>query len=85
LKICKSPGIHQIPAELIRAGGVTKWPEIHKRINSIWNKEEVPEQWKEYISVHIYKKGDNTDCTIIKEYHCYQLHTKRYPTLFCQG
>jgi hypothetical protein len=22
---------------------------------------------------------------IIEEYHCYQLHTKCYPTFFCQG
>jgi len=27
-------------------------------INFIWNKEELPEQWKESIIVPIYKKGD---------------------------
>jgi len=32
-------------------------------INLIWNKEELPEEWKESIIVPIYKKGDNTDCT----------------------
>jgi len=35
--------------------------EIHKRINSIWNKEELPEELKESIIVLIYKKGDKTD------------------------
>jgi hypothetical protein len=35
--------------------------EIHKLVNSIWNKEELPEQWKESIIVPIYKKGDKTD------------------------
>jgi hypothetical protein len=30
-------------------------------INSIWNKEELPEQWKESIIVHIYKNGEETD------------------------
>jgi len=30
--------------------------EGHKIINSIWNKEELPEQWKESIIVPIYKK-----------------------------
>jgi hypothetical protein len=63
LKRHKSPGIDQIPAELIQAGRRTFPSEIHKLINSIWNKEEFPEQWKESIIVPIYKKGDNTDCS----------------------
>jgi hypothetical protein len=54
---------HWIPAELIKAGGRTIRSEIHKLINSIWNKEELPEQWKEPIVVPIYKKGDKTDCS----------------------
>jgi hypothetical protein len=53
----------QIPAELIKAGGRTIRSEIHKLINSIWNKKELPEQWKESIIVPIYKKGDKTDCS----------------------
>ena len=40
----KSPGTDQIPAELIKAGGSKICSEIHKIINSIWNKEELPEQ-----------------------------------------
>jgi len=35
----KSPGIDQIPAELIKAGGRTICCAIHKLIISIWNKE----------------------------------------------
>jgi hypothetical protein len=46
LKRHKSPGIDQIPAEMIKAGGRTILSEIHKLINSIWNKEELPERWK---------------------------------------
>jgi hypothetical protein len=61
LKRHKSPGTDQIPAELIKAGGRTIPSEIHKLINSIWDKEELPEQWKESIVVPIYKKGDKTD------------------------
>jgi hypothetical protein len=62
LKRHKSPGIDQIPTGLIKAGGRTIRSEIHKLINSIWNKEELSEQWKESIIVPIYKKGDKTDC-----------------------
>ena len=62
LKNHKSPGIDQIPAELIKAGGRTICSAIHKLIISIWNKEELPEEWKELIIVPIYKKGDKTDC-----------------------
>jgi len=60
LKRHKSPGSEQIPVELIKAGGRTIHSEIHKRINSTCNKEELPE---ESIIVTIYKKGDKTDCS----------------------
>ena len=36
LKSHKSPGIDQIPAELIKAGGRTICGEIHKLITFIW-------------------------------------------------
>jgi hypothetical protein len=34
---------------------------IHKLITSIWNKEEMPDQWKESIIVPIHKTADKTD------------------------
>jgi hypothetical protein len=52
-----SPGSDQIPAELIKAGGRTIRCENHKPIISIWNKEELPEEWKESIITPLYKKG----------------------------
>jgi len=57
----KSPGIDQIPAELIKAGGRTIRGAIHKLIIAIWNKE-LPEEWKESVIVPIHKKGDKTEC-----------------------
>ena len=39
LKSPSSPVVGQIPAELIKAWGRTIRSEIHKLINSIWNKE----------------------------------------------
>jgi len=63
LKSHNSPGIDQIPAELIKTGGKTIRCEIHKYIISIWNKKELPKEWKELIIVPVYKKGDKTDCS----------------------
>ena len=62
LKSHKSPGIDQIPAELIKVGVRTLCLEIHKLINSIWEREKLPEEWKESIIVPIHKKGDKADC-----------------------
>jgi hypothetical protein len=61
LKSHKAPGIDQILAELIKAGGGTIRCAIHKLI-SLWIKKELPEEWRESIIVPIYKKGDKTDC-----------------------
>ena len=63
LKRCKSPGTDQILAETVKAGGRTIYFDFHKCINSIWNKEELPEERKELIIVSIYKKDDKTDCS----------------------
>jgi len=62
LKSHKSPGIDQIQAELIKAGGRTICLEIRKLITSIWKEEKLPEEWKESIIIPIHKKGDKTDC-----------------------
>jgi hypothetical protein len=57
------PGSDQILAELIQAGGETLRSELHRLINSVWNKEELPNQWKESIIIPVHKKGDKTDCS----------------------
>jgi hypothetical protein len=66
-------------AELYQAGGETLVSVIHKLITSIWNKEEMPDQWKESIIVPIHKTGDKTDC------NNYQLHTKFYQISYFHG
>jgi len=78
LKSHKSPGIDQIPTELIKAGGITIWYEVHKLIIAIWTKEELPE---ESIFVPIYKKGDKTDCSNYRSRSLWQLCTIFYLTL----
>jgi hypothetical protein len=45
LKGHRSPGIDQIPAELIQVGSRKICLDIHKLVNSIWIKEELPEEW----------------------------------------
>jgi hypothetical protein len=62
LKSYKSPGTDNILAELIKAEGETLYSEIHRLICCIWNKEELPQQWKESIIIRIHKKGVKTDC-----------------------
>jgi hypothetical protein len=57
LKIYKSSRTVQILAEFIQAVGNALCSVIHKLINSIWNKEELPQQLKESIIVPIYGKG----------------------------
>ena len=81
----KSLATDQIPAELIKAEGRTARSEIYKFINSIWNKEELPEQWKESITVPIYKKGDRTECNNYRGVSLLSTTYKFYPTSCCQG
>jgi hypothetical protein len=51
-----------MPAELIKAGSRAVHCDLDK-LNSIYSKEEFPQQWKGSIIVAIYKKGDKTDCS----------------------
>jgi hypothetical protein len=58
-----SPDKDQIAAELIQAGGETLQSETHKLINCIWNKEKLPDQWKECVIAPAHKKGGKTECS----------------------
>jgi hypothetical protein len=62
LKKYTSPGSDQIPAELIQTGGEILLSAVHKLNNYVWNKEKLPDQWKESIIVPVHKKGDKTGC-----------------------
>jgi hypothetical protein len=52
-----APVIIQIMGELIQLGG----SDIHELVNSVWNKEELPEQWKESIILPSYKELNKID------------------------
>jgi hypothetical protein len=53
----KLVGTEQITDELTQAEPRTIPSDIHKLANSIRNKEELPEQWKELINVPVYNFG----------------------------
>jgi hypothetical protein len=74
----KSPSIDQIPAEVITAGSIHS--EIQKLINSVWIKEQLPEEWKESIIAPIYNKGDKRAYINYSGISLCQLCTKFYPT-----
>jgi hypothetical protein len=57
----KLPGSDKLQAELIQEGDETLLSAIHKPINSIWDKEELLDQWKESIIVPVQKEDDKTD------------------------
>ena len=85
LKSHKSPGIDQIPAELIKAGSRTICLEIHKLVTSIWKKEKLPEEWKDSIIIPIHKKGDKTDCNNFRGISLLPTTYNIYPTSCSQG
>ena len=84
LKSHKPSDINQNQAELIQARGKAIISEIHTLVNSSWNKEELPEEWKESNTVPIYTVIKHT-VLILEAYHFCPLHTKVYPTFFCHG
>jgi hypothetical protein len=57
---------------------------IHKLNNSTWNKEELPDHWRETIRVYFHKKRIKMIAVIIAGYQGYKLNTKFYPITFFQ-
>nr|KAG5699763.1 hypothetical protein BaRGS_014179 [Batillaria attramentaria] len=59
----KAAGPDEIPAEAIKADTETAVNMLHSLFSKIWEKEEVPAQWKEGIVIKLPKKGDLRDCS----------------------
>ena len=79
----KWPVTDQIPAELFGAGGRTIRYEIRKLIISVWNKEELPEEWTELIIV--IRRAIKQIVVIMGAYDFCQLLTRCYPSSCCKG
>jgi len=58
LKDWKSPGVDGIPAELIKAGGLTLINEIHRLCNMTWQKKQWPDKWTKSTLITTPKKRD---------------------------
>nr|KAG5686716.1 hypothetical protein BaRGS_020242 [Batillaria attramentaria] len=58
----KAAGPDEIPAEAIKADTETAVNMLHSLFSKIWEKKEVPAQWKEGIVIKLPKKGDLRDC-----------------------
>jgi len=85
LKSHKTPGTDQIPAELIKAWERTIRCEIQILIISVWNKEELPEEGKEFIIVPIYRKDEKTYCSNYRGTSFCLVCTKLYRTSYSQS
>jgi hypothetical protein len=58
--------------------------EIHKLINSFWNKRELPDSGRSQ-SFYLCVRVDLKIFVIIEEYDNYELYTKYYPKFFCRS
>jgi len=57
----------------------------HAFVNCIWNKEELPYQWKNSIIVPFFiRRLVRLTKVIIAAYHCCRLNTKLYPAFFTE-
>lgn len=63
LKQRKSPGIDDVPPEALLHAGVALQQRIHRLLGVIWNREHVPQDWKDAVVVPVHKKGARTDCS----------------------
>ncbi|GFO04978.1 endonuclease-reverse transcriptase [Plakobranchus ocellatus] len=62
LKNGKTPGLDNIPSELLKASGPTAIKAIHHLCCKIWNSKTWPAEWKKQEIVMLHKAGDPKDC-----------------------
>ena len=63
MKCGKAPGIDDISADIIKAGGRALSTRLHKLFIEIWEQEETIDDWSTAIIIRLFKnKGDKRDC-----------------------
>ena len=62
LKLGKAPGIDNIPSDVFKADNDATIDVLYSRLNEIWDKEEIPTEWKMGMLVTIPKKGNFSEC-----------------------
>jgi hypothetical protein len=63
MKNRKAPGIDNISADVLKAGGMPMAKWVHEILCDVWNSEEMVEDWATAILIRLYKnKGDRTVC-----------------------
>ena len=62
LKNAKAPGVDNIAPEALKEGGPCTVEALHRILNFVWEKEEIPDDWKRGLLVKLTKKGDLSRC-----------------------
>ena len=57
LKNAKAPGVDNIPPEALKEGGPCALDALHRILNFVWEKEEIPDDWKRGLPVKLAKKA----------------------------
>ena len=72
----KSPGIDNVPSELLKGGGEALNDIITKLYQKVWSTNQWPDLWSTSLIIPIPKKGDLKKCS---NYHTISLisHTRK--------
>ena len=62
LKNAKALGVDNIPPEALKERGPCAMEALHRISNFVWEKEEIPDDWKRGLLVKLTKKGDLSRC-----------------------
>lgn len=61
MKVRKSPGVDDITAEVLRAGGEAMVNMLWRIFNKVWAAERVPRDWAKMLVTPIHKKGNKLE------------------------
>ena len=83
LKNNKAGGVDGIVAELLKYGGEEMQRRLNAVFQSIWETEQIPEEWSEGIYVPLHKKGDRTECGNYRGLCLLTIGYKIYAKILC--